>query len=271
MHERLRAQRDRLAKQRNTREAKGTEKSADEERLETHLETFEKEVQTLTEESERAVRGIIDKRVELEDEATVLQDMYTTAATENQDATPRGTLEPYRDARDKKRSEYEQMSMRERYALNNDYAGFKKMWHDAAVGEDGPPLPDASRWFRSDGQPVMTAVGGSGGMGHGVDEDDEDMDDDIAVAREVVSLKCPLTLRYMDEPYSNRKCKHTFEKAAILDYLPARDRVQCPQTGCSEVCAIPCQILRAHFRIVEHNLLTIPDLFESRLQQGLLP
>ncbi|KJZ78605.1 hypothetical protein HIM_01996 [Hirsutella minnesotensis 3608] len=40
----------------------------------------------------------------------------------------------------------------------------------------------------------------------------------------------------MEEPYSNVKCKHTFEKAAILDYLPARggNAVQCPQTGCSQ-------------------------------------
>ncbi|KAI9151691.1 E3 SUMO-protein ligase nse2 [Paramyrothecium foliicola] len=235
MHERLRAQRDRLAKQRNSRQTKGTDKSAEEERLEAHVEDLEKEVLALTEESERAVRGIIDKRAGLEDEAAVLGDMYTAAATENDETAPRGILKPYRERRDQKLEEYERMSMRERYALNNDYAGFKKLWHDAAVGEDGPPLPDASRWFRSDGQPVMNTAGGAGTSGPSM-AGDEDMgqDDDIAVAREVVSTKCPLTLRDMDEPYSNRKCKHTFERAAILDYLPPRDRVQCPQTGCSQ-------------------------------------
>ncbi|KZZ97534.1 Zinc finger, RING/FYVE/PHD-type [Moelleriella libera RCEF 2490] len=271
LHERLRAQQERLRRLRQRREDKGTDKSAEENRLEKHLETFEEQVEELTHESEQSLRDVIDHRAELQDAAQVLGELYTTAEAtraaaaaaaaaastsrrrardaqqqqqpqEGEDAdqkqdieTAPSTRDAYLDARDAKRTQYQALTHHQRYALNNDYAGFKKIWHDAAAGEDGPPLPDASRWFRSDGRPVMTRPGAANTrrstLGAAQDYDD---DDDLAVAREVLSLNCPLTLRQMEEPYSNIKCKHTFEKAAILDYLPATGSSQCPQTGCSQ-------------------------------------
>ena len=252
LHERLRIRRLRLINLREKREERGGDKTAEEESLEGHLAHLEAEAAKLTEQSEKAMREVIDRRVELEDEGAVLQHLYTSAATEHTGTErragqedededddempppPESILSTYRQRRSDKLAEYNQMGMRERYALNNDYASFKKLWHDAAVGEDGPPLPDASRWFRPDGQPVMTAAGatGTGGTADMADESD----DDLEVARETISLKCPLTLRLMDEPYSNHKCKHTFEKEAILDYLSAQtEAMQCPQTGCSQV------------------------------------
>ncbi|KAH7319753.1 chromosomal organization and DNA repair protein Mms21 [Stachybotrys elegans] len=240
MHERLRYQRERLTRQKAAREAKGVAAStADEDRLKAHIDQLERDVEALTRDSERAVRELVDHKAELEDEVAVLGDLYTHAATqqpppdeaslENENGDIEyppvpSTLGAFRERRQGKLEEYGGMSMHQRYAVNNDYAGFKKLWHDAAVGEDGPPLPDASRWFRSDGQPVMSGIG----------DEMDGSDDDIAVAREVVSLKCPLTLRVMKEPYSNRNCKHTFEKGALLDYLPRQGAVQCPQTGCSQ-------------------------------------
>ncbi len=277
LQERLRSQRDRLANLRRRRAEKGIEdKTPDEQRLEHHLASFSDSVNSLSRESEVAVRDLIDRRAELEDQAAVLGDLYTAAATQenaasatgarqtrnsrtttaaNQDGgddddhvaagaeqdpeqqdtkplPPASTRDSFRERQAHKRSEFEQLGVYERYAVNNDYANFKKLWHDAARPEDGPPLPDASRWFRADGEPVLpSAADGQ------LDEDDgaEGSDDDIAVAREVISLRCPLSLRPLEEPYSNHKCKHTFEKSSLLDYLPARGAVQCPQTGCSEV------------------------------------
>lgn len=180
-----------------------------------------------------------NRAVQEEDEPQQMEgegiEQQTQDEREDQKEEPvRSTLEAFRDGQAHKQAIYEALTPYERYSVNNDYAGFKKLWHDAAAGEDGPPLADATRWFRSDGRPVMSRPGAShrrSTMG----SVDADEDDDIAVAREVLSMNCPLTLRPMDEPYSNVKCKHTFEKAAILDYLPARGQVQCPQTGCSQV------------------------------------
>lgn len=261
LHERLRAQQDWLQLLQERRKQKGTNKTPEEERLEVHLVELEREVDELTHESEQSIRDVIDRRAEIEDQSALLGDLYTTAATaiapntaetrarrgvkqepardEEQDPEQQqgeepaaSTLEAFRKGRATKQAEYEQLTPYQRYGVNNDYAGFKKIWHDAASGEDGPPLPDASRWFRSDGRPVMTRPGATtrrSTIGPAGD------DDDIAVAREVLSLNCPLTLRQMEEPYSNVKCKHTFEKSGILGYLPARGEVQCPQTGCSQV------------------------------------
>ncbi|EEU47314.1 uncharacterized protein NECHADRAFT_67189 [Fusarium vanettenii 77-13-4] len=252
LHEQLREQRDRLESLRAKRREKGNEKTPDEERLEAHVADLETQVNTLTDQFEEAIRAVIDYKAELEDEGLIITDLYNAAAADvaqsqrrprrgdddaeaaeeadddvdSKDLAAPSVLERFKDMRAKKKADYTAMNMHQRYALNNDYAGFKKLWHDAMAGEDGPPLPDASRWFRPDGRPVMRATTPGAA--------DDDDDDDIAVAREVLSINCPLTLQPMKQPYSNRKCKHTFEKAALLDYLPLRGDAQCPQTGCSE-------------------------------------
>ncbi|KAJ4005278.1 hypothetical protein NW752_011239 [Fusarium irregulare] len=242
IHDRLRTQNDALAGLKAKREEKGTDKTEDEQRLEAHLAEFEGRVDELTFSSEKAVRDLIDRRAELEDEAGILKELYDTASAEarqqrqEQEREGEGSdereqlaassaIETFEKLRARKEAEYTNMSARQRYALNNDYAGFKKVWHDAMAGEDGPPLPDASRWFTQDGQPVMS------GADAGAADDD---DDDIAVARETISINCPLTLQPMKDPYTNRNCKHTFEKSALLEYLPMRGESQCPQAGCSQ-------------------------------------
>ncbi|KAH6982127.1 zinc-finger of the MIZ type in Nse subunit-domain-containing protein [Ilyonectria sp. MPI-CAGE-AT-0026] len=256
LHERLREQRDKLEAYRARREEKGTEKSSEEERLEEHFVDLEAQVNSLTDQSEKAIRDLIDRQAELEDESAILGDLYTIAAPDASHAglhppqrqidgdisssqdeeqkisvpAPPSVIDIFKTEQSRKVADYSALSMHQRYALNNDYAAFKKLWHDAMAGEDGPPLPDASRWFRPDGQPVMQ------GLADDVAADD---DDDIAVAREVLSMNCPLTLQPMDQPYSNRKCKHIFEKAAILDYLSMRGEKQCPQTGCSQMFSRP--------------------------------
>ncbi|KAF4959365.1 hypothetical protein FGADI_1809 [Fusarium gaditjirri] len=244
IHERLRVQREELARLKDRREEKGTEKSEDEQRLEAHLPEFEERINTLTAASEQAIRGMIDRRAELEDEDVIFSELYDTASTEavqqrqveaqhgeqddeQEPLAAKSLLEAYKELRQNKDSEYTKMSVHQRYALNNDYAGFKKLWHDAMAGDEGPPLPDASRWFTSDGEPIMTGDVSGAGAGGGDD-------DDIAVEREVKSINCPLTLQPMKDPYTNRNCKHTFEKAALLEYLPMRGESQCPQAGCSQ-------------------------------------
>ncbi|KAL7817103.1 zinc-finger of the MIZ type in Nse subunit domain-containing protein [Trichoderma gracile] len=286
LNERLRRSQDRLAALRERREEKGTAKTAEEERLEKEIPQFEKEVERLTRDSERALRELIDRKAELEDQAAVLDDLSTTATTstigqargagasqgrrrpanvvggddedegDNKDNIEEeqavtSVIDTFRELRAKKRAEYNGLSARERYALNNDYVGFKKLWHEAAAGEDGPPLPDASRWFSSNGEPDMTVPSRDGQNGS------LDDDDDVAVSREILSINCPLTLLPMKEPYRSRKCPHAFEKAAILDYLPLRGERQCPQTGCSQTFS------RARF---EHDFY-LDEAMKRRIQR----
>jgi hypothetical protein len=188
------------------------------------------------------MRGVVDTQAAIEDETQVLKDLETEFTNrrppqnpEEDDSPPQdGPLSVYEANRSKKQEEYAALTPQQRYAVNNDYATFKKLWHLGLVGEDGPPLPDATRWFDARGNPVMS-YGAAAAVG-GFESDEGDEDDDIAVAREVVSLICPLTQSVMREPYSNRRCKHTFEKEAIQHHLRVSGTAQCPQTGCAQVC-----------------------------------
>ena len=257
LQDRLKNQRDRLESRKRKRDEGGQPPTAEDDRLEVHLESYEEQVQAISVQSERALRDVIDQKYGLEDEGKVLGDLYAEAATKNisstaqqqsesgdhaeNEVTPTSIVTSLQTRQGDKLEEYNQMSMNQRYAQNNDYIGFKRLWHDAAVGEDGPPLADRSKWFNLSGEPVLAIQGALGGNA----AEDDGSDDEIAVARENISLRCPLSLTVMKEPYSHKKCKHTFEKEAIMDYLKGSggQNVECPQTGCSQVCLL----LLAHY------------------------
>lgn len=217
------------------------EKSEREEKLEQHVAELEEEVQNLTEQAEELVRSCIDQQFAIEDEAQVVSELSAAArearnarggADENDEAPPAPSMvNQVQELRDQKASAWESQSNFQRYAKNNDYINFKRLWHDGAVGDDGSVLPNAEKWFRSDGTPVME-IRRAGGDG----DDDDELDDDIAVARENISLTCPLSMLPLKEPYTNKNCNHTFEKQSIIEYLRGtRGQLQCPTTGCSQV------------------------------------
>jgi hypothetical protein len=94
------------------------------------------------------------------------------------------------------------------------------MVHDAKFpGDDVPPLPHSSTWFehmedtttrsgvqtRTRNQNRAVSPAGS--------------DDDIAIERERISLKCPLTLTSYQDPVTSTKCPHSFEREAIMDMI----------------------------------------------------
>ena len=125
------------------------------------------------------------------------------------------------------------------YASHNDYIGFKKMVHDAHYPEDSaPPMPHASTWFAveaDDGPSPETRSAAAAA--------NASADDDLAVASERISIKCPITLLDMKDPVTSQKCPHSFEKAAILDMIRMSEdtlpgtrqkAIQCP------VCTVVC-------------------------------
>ncbi len=161
----------------------------------------------------------------------------------------RGPSESFRQRLQMGRDRYQFLSLRTRYAENNDYIGFRRTIHDAQhPEEDAPPLPNPSTWFTEKGAPAAGLTLPSQAEG---DATGNASDDDIAIARERISTKCPLTLQEFREPLTSRRCPHTFEKDAIMgllhqsrvgaggtsrrDFANGQQTVQCPVAGCSEV------------------------------------
>ncbi|KAI0105057.1 zinc-finger of the MIZ type in Nse subunit-domain-containing protein [Nemania sp. FL0031] len=216
-------------------------------------------VPALTAECEGAVRDVIDLRVELEDGRKAIRDTVhkveaelekAIAAeranrareraqdgpkSENDDAVmeeevpqPRilGPLKILKHEQQKAAADYATRSLEERYAVDNDYIGFKRLWWDAVHSADGKPLPDASRWFT--------------GNNTGGDDEGEDEEEELVIAEEHISVYCPLSMVVMEEPYTSTACKHTFNKPAIVQFLRSQPghRAKCPQTGCSKEISI---------------------------------
>ena len=103
-------------------------------------------------------------------------------------------------------------TLTERYAHDNDYAGFYKSIHDARHAHlpNPPPVPNAALWFgREEGR--LTASLSADGF--------PEEDTELGVVGERTSVKCPLTLQYFKDPVTSDVCHHSLEKSAILDML----------------------------------------------------
>lgn len=149
-----------------------------------------------------------------------------------------GVNEVLQKVRRSKVEDWTRMDMGQRYAEHNDYILFKRTLHDAQHPNDDATLPHAFSWFGPDGQPVLSKVGDETDAPGGED------DDELQIAGEVRTFRCPLSLRMIDEPYSSSKCKHTFDKMAIADYLKNNQEKQCPETGCNQVSHIVHSVTR---------------------------
>ncbi|KAF7529780.1 hypothetical protein PCG10_006111 [Penicillium crustosum] len=145
---------------------------------------------------------------------------------------------------------WDELSLTERYASNNSYIGFYRMVHDSKFpGDDVPPLPHSSTWFEHMEDPNTRSGAPARTRNQHRRASPADSDDDIAIERERISLKCPLTLTPYQDPVTSTKCPHSFEREAIMDMIkrspttiapPASRRgqrrvhvVKCP------VCSIP--------------------------------
>ncbi|KAK1689194.1 zinc-finger of the MIZ type in Nse subunit-domain-containing protein [Colletotrichum godetiae] len=243
--------------------------------IEAHTAALDEEVPRLTAEAETALRDLIDRQTELLDEKAALADTVNYFQTlpeqaplqrggrtraeangrgggdpdeDDNDAADESVLPPppeysvidiLRQQRAEKLTEYERMTAYQRYAVNNDYAAFKKLWHDAAHGDAEVSLPNAKRWFDDAGNPVMPVVSRGGGNANGepaAAAEADDSDDDLVIAGENREYRCPLSMQLFQNPVSNNACSHTFEKAAITEFLRRSPghRAQCPVAGCSK-------------------------------------
>lgn len=210
------------------------------------VEKLGQDTKELTSMMEEAVRGVVDSKAYVEGLETALRELDTNVRDGNGRLAPtQSTLgaSQFRGQKRRRRiadgeddpdddeptqttqqegptsflqrkletssTEYERLSQKDKYASNNDYIGFRKCLHDAQhPGDDAPPMPHASTWFRS-ATAATTDVAAS------------ESDEDVQVASEKRSIRCPITLLPMKDPITSTKCPHSFEKEAIHDMLKA--------------------------------------------------
>jgi hypothetical protein len=144
---------------------------------------------------------------------------------------------------DDEKMRYQNFTMAQRYAKENDYINFKGMVHTSRFPDGDLQQPHASTWFTENGAvPQPGVTGGAAG-----DEDD----DDIQIQRSKTSTKCPLTLQEFKDPLTSSKCQHSFESSAIMEMLnnsndriggqrgprggPGEKAVRCPVASCDHM------------------------------------
>ena len=205
--------------------------------------------------------------VQMADFEPTIPDATASQQQQQPPPLPPSATETFMQNLNDSKDRYQSLSLRTRYASNNDYVGFRRTVHDARYPEeDAPPLPNPSTWFGESGAPAagLTArtAGGRAGGGAG-----DESDDDIAIARERISTKCPVTLLEFTQPLTSRKCPHTFQRDAILAMIEGSaarvggsnsnnrtgprngtKAVQCPVTGCDEVSYCTSLIFQKGFR-----------------------
>ncbi|KAK4518507.1 uncharacterized protein ATC70_008725 [Mucor velutinosus] len=59
-------------------------------------------------------------------------------------------------------------------------------------------------------------------------------DDDVVMGPTKISLKCPVSMTWLDKPVTSTKCKHTYSKTAIFSLFPSMSHmITCPIPGCN--------------------------------------
>lgn len=243
---------DRKRQAANTTE-KDTERKEDATRK---AQELEQKVSPLTIQLENSMREVLDMEAALQDQKQTLQDLprliaqaqqtlreqYQQENEEDDADSPEIAGVPimslYETERDKKSALYSKLDMRAKYAQHNSYIDFRRSWHDGVSFDQERPVPDPSTWFDEDGRPQYMDRG-------------DDADDDIQIASEKRSFRCPLSLVEMTEPYTCRRCGHSFQKTHILKYLNVDKGgapAPCPEAGCEITVSLHYYFVTCKFR-----------------------
>lgn len=238
-----------IKKRRANHEDQEGDNDADVESARARVTELEDVVNPLTLKVEKAMREVLDIQVALQDEKDVLHNLPDAVKLAQEEKTsqvmqieqdeeidelataPGISIHPMIEQdREEKTKAYNDLNTFQKYAKNNSYIEFKRNWHEGLYPNDEIPVPDPKTWFDRNGQPqhLTEAVGGG----------EDDSDDDLQISREKRSFRCPLSLVALTEPYTCRRCKHSFQKEAIYSYLGikgpnSRGLVKgCPESGC---------------------------------------
>ncbi|KAJ9640475.1 hypothetical protein H2199_006014 [Coniosporium tulheliwenetii] len=254
VNDRYAEKQDRHRRRKNRRQSENGDEDAGADDTEQALEEMRQKVDKMTQRMEETIRKIIDgqQAVSCVQEALVharsqaAQTMTQSTPLTTQRSQPRAR--PPRDEDDgtdvddlEDDEDWDPTAPGATSTPNTTYVSFRRLVHDAQhPGEDAPPLPAPHTWFPESGAPAPGVT-----LRSQVTQAEGDSDDDIAIQRERISTKCPLTLKEFVDPVTSRKCPHTFEREAILSLIRqagSLDRrrgvvahVQCPVPGCSSL------------------------------------
>ncbi|KAL8840368.1 MAG: hypothetical protein Q9176_003861 [Flavoplaca citrina] len=116
---------------------------------------------------------------------------------------------------------YDSLSMKDRYTSHNTYIGFKQIVHDARHPNDDTAMPHASTWFPSDNTTSKNPHHPDAKNRANNNPPSSSSDDEIQIAREKRSIRCPITLLPLSSPLTSTRCPHSFESTAIKSMLAA--------------------------------------------------
>ncbi|EJU03289.1 hypothetical protein DACRYDRAFT_106452 [Dacryopinax primogenitus] len=166
----------------------------------------------LDRELESAIRKMIDVQQRIRAHTATLDGLRQRIAQGEKLAD---LTELYTQGAQEKWEVWEGKTARQRYGKDEGYFQFRDGVWQGQNGDDNAMAPDfiTKELEREDG-------------------DLADEDEDIFVGGNTQQLKCPLTLRYLTSCLTSTKCKHSYSREAILQYLPPQGGKQCPATGC---------------------------------------
>lgn len=232
-------------------------------------EDFQRKLQELTRVLDNGVRAVVDDQTWVAGLPEIIKEIArkaqaSTSASERQNQNldednEEGPTNAYptspatdevpsaliKSARDDLATEWASKTLTERYSQHNTYVGFYRGVHDAKnpnPGEDGPPLPHHSLWFANEEKqlnPSYVAPGTQtqrtrrqrGPSNEAAAEDSDPASSDVEIAREKISIKCPITFLPFTEPLTSTKCPHSFDRPAIMDMLSRTQTTLAPSAA----------------------------------------
>ncbi|EEP76355.1 predicted protein [Uncinocarpus reesii 1704] len=209
--------------------------AADDEPDGNHIEDLEMRVDVTTKKLEEEMRRLVDSEGGAVEEVLPATEHIGNQLKERQ-------------------AQWENLSLTQRYTTNNAYIGFYRIVHDSKhLGDDITPLPHPSTWLShietpetagSSSRPARQERGSAAG----------NPDDDVAIERERLSIRCPITLLPFKDPVTSTKCPHSFERTAIEDMISRSTEtmlVPLPNTnnGRRRVRCIKCPVCSAQLAL----------------------
>ncbi|KZO92654.1 hypothetical protein CALVIDRAFT_601300 [Calocera viscosa TUFC12733] len=163
---------------------------------------------------EASIRKIIDAQHLIRAHTTTLDDLRQKLLRKEKLSD---IAEKYTDGVTSSNQAYQQKTTRQKYIKEDSYFKFREgVWQGQNGDNDAMP-PDFIRKA----------------LEHENGDDGESSDDEIAIGGQTQLLKCPLTLRYLTACLTSKKCKHSYSRDAILQYLDG-GQDSCPATGCDQ-------------------------------------
>lgn len=261
-------------KKRRRAEANAEEENQQEK---TEYEDFQRKVQDLTRKMDYGVRAVVDDQNWVDALPDVMKEIARQAKAsavsqshlqqridDGEEGDVANTYPPaptadevpsalIKAAREDVAAEWMSKTLTERYSQHNTYVGFYRMVHDAKnPGDDGLPIPHHSAWFANEEGANRCYVPpgsqarrnrqhrGSAKASEEEEEGCQDESSDVEIARERISIKCPITFLPFTDPLTSTKCPHSFDRPGIMEML-RRTQTSLPLTDAqtAELAGIP--------------------------------